>query len=286
MTRTAIVIAAGLALAATLSALPVQAQTRDFVGITGSDSNPCTNVAPCRSFQHAHDTVAANGEIDVLDPGGYGTLTINKAISIQGHGFSGISVVSGTGNAITINADSSDTINLRGLLIDGAGTGLNAIVFNSGASLNIQDCAIRNLQGSGISFIPSNSSQLFVSETIVSDNAGIGTAIVIFPSTSVAVTGFLNHVELDNYYNGAIAGGSQTYVAIRSSFINGNGQGGGGGGSGVAATGGAALRLSNSTLIGNSVGWNVISGTISSTGDNFINDNGSDSGTLSSLAYK
>ena len=259
---------------------------RVFVSATGLDSNPCSFASPCRSFQHAHDTAPAAGEIDVLDPAGYGAVTITKAISIQGHGFAGITQSSGTGNGITINASSTDAISLRGLLIDGASTGLNAIVFNSGASLNIQRCVIRNFQGGGIGFIPSTTSQLFVSDTVISDNAGIGTAIVVFPSASVSAAGFLNRVELDNYYNGAIAGGNQTYVAIRDSVISGNGLGGGGGGSGVLATGGATIRLSNSSLTGNSIGWNVVSGTISSTLDNLINDNGSNSGTLSSLAYK
>src|SRR6516165_7290011 len=79
---------------------PAQAQ-RVFVSATGLDTNPCTFASPCRSFQHAHDVAAANGEIDVLDPAGYGPVTITKAISIQGHGFSGITVASG-GTGITI----------------------------------------------------------------------------------------------------------------------------------------------------------------------------------------
>src|SRR5271169_3640458 len=114
--------ATGLTLATALSAAPAQAQSRVFVAAQGSDGNPCTFGAPCRTFQHAHDTVAASGEIDVLDPAGYGSLTITKAISIQGHGFSGISVTTGN-TAITINAGSTDAVNLNGLLIDGAGVG-------------------------------------------------------------------------------------------------------------------------------------------------------------------
>src|SRR5262245_22076997 len=95
------------AFAASLLALslipnPAQAQpARVFVAAQGSDSNPCTFAQPCRTFQKAHDTVAARGEIDVLDPAGYGTVTITKAISIQGHGFAGIGVASGA-NWITI----------------------------------------------------------------------------------------------------------------------------------------------------------------------------------------
>src|SRR5262249_32923042 len=93
--------ARGVALVATifasvLSITPLQAQpARVFVAAQGSDANACTFAAPCRTFQHAHDVVAANGEIDVLEPAGYGAVIIIKAISIQGHGFSGITTPSG-----------------------------------------------------------------------------------------------------------------------------------------------------------------------------------------------
>src|SRR5579862_7940 len=147
MSRIAIVIAAALAFAVTLSAAPAQAQ-RVFVGATGSDGNPCTFASPCRSFQHAHDVASSGGEIDVLDPAGYGPLAINKAISIQGHGFSGITVPSG-GNGITINAGSTDDVTLNGLLIEGGGVGSNGIVFNSGASLTVTGCVVQNLHTTG-----------------------------------------------------------------------------------------------------------------------------------------
>src|SRR5215472_45648 len=111
-----------------LHASPARAQ-RVFVAATGSDGNPCTFALPCRSFQHAHDVAPANAEIDVLDPGGYGALTITKAISIQGHGYSGVSVTSGA-TGITINAPSTAAINLNGLLMDGAGVGQIGVQFN------------------------------------------------------------------------------------------------------------------------------------------------------------
>src|SRR5262249_53320225 len=129
MLRTALSAIAVSLLALTINAGPAQAQNRVFVSATGNDSNPCTFVSPCRTFQHAHDRVVSGGEIDVLDPAGYGALNIGKAISIQGHGFSGISAPSG--NAIAINAGSNGKINLRGLLIDGVGTGSDGIVLNS-----------------------------------------------------------------------------------------------------------------------------------------------------------
>src|SRR5262249_39951203 len=146
------------------------AQSRVFVSASGSDANLCSFASPCRSFQHAHDVVASGGEIDVLDPAGYGALTISKSISIQGHGFAGISASSGI--AITIGAGPTAKINLRGLLIDGAGSGDTGIRFSSGASLNVQDCLIRNFAvngqgtGYGIAFSPNASSNLAVSNTV------------------------------------------------------------------------------------------------------------------------
>ena len=100
-----------IAVAWILPIVPTHAQPNPaFVAAKGSDSNPCTVALPCRSFQHAHDVIAANGEIDVLDPGaGYGTLNITKSISIQGHGFASIIVSSGV-SGIAIHAGASDAV--------------------------------------------------------------------------------------------------------------------------------------------------------------------------------
>src|SRR5690349_9687173 len=103
MNRIAVVIAMGLALAGTLPVAPAQAQSnRTFVSGRGFDSNPCSLAAPCRTFQRAHDQTNAGGEIDVLDPGGYGAVTITKAISIQAHGFAGITANTSFAVAVTI----------------------------------------------------------------------------------------------------------------------------------------------------------------------------------------
>src|SRR5262245_12451548 len=132
-------IAASL-LALTINVSLAQAQpARVFVAAQGNDANPCTFASPCRTFQRAHNAVAAGGEIDVLDPVGYGALIITKSISIQGHDFSGISVAPG-GTGITINTGATDIVNLRGLIIEGAGIGQNGIVFNGAGSLTIESC--------------------------------------------------------------------------------------------------------------------------------------------------
>ena len=114
---------------------PAHAQaTRTWVSGVGDDVNPCSRTAPCKTFAGAISKTAAGGEISVLDPGGFGAVTITKAISLtnDGGGEAGI-LVAGT-NAITVAAGPNDVVNVRGLVIDGSGTGLVGIRFNSGAA--------------------------------------------------------------------------------------------------------------------------------------------------------
>src|SRR5579885_3327637 len=119
-----------LAVAATLfAAAPAHAQaTRTWVSGVGDDANPCSRTAPCKTFAGAISKTAPSGEINVLDPGGFGAVTINKAITISSEGFEAGVLVSGT-NGIVIQAGANDTVILRGLDIEGLGTGLDGIKF-------------------------------------------------------------------------------------------------------------------------------------------------------------
>jgi hypothetical protein len=86
------------------SRLPVSAQaTRTWVSGVGDDANPCSRTAPCKTFAGAISKTAAGGEINVLDPGGFGGVTITKSISIIAEGVEAGVLVSGT-NAIVVNA--------------------------------------------------------------------------------------------------------------------------------------------------------------------------------------
>src|SRR5215471_7202164 len=121
------------------ASLPAQAQrARVFVSVNGNDSNPCTALSPCSTFQAAHDAVQACGEVDVLDTGGYGTLNITKSISIVNPGGVIASIATASGQtAISINAGANDTISLRGLTLDGVGVGEAGVAFFSGGSLEM-----------------------------------------------------------------------------------------------------------------------------------------------------
>src|SRR5919205_4177348 len=109
--------------------LPAQAQaqaTRTWVSGVGDDANPCSRTAPCKTFAGAISKTATGGEINVLDPGGFGGVTINKSITISSEGFEAGVLVSGT-NAIIVNATNTSFVVLRGLDIEGLGTGLTGI---------------------------------------------------------------------------------------------------------------------------------------------------------------
>src|SRR6202142_722511 len=156
MTRT-IFIAAALVLAATLPAIPAQAMgvSRTFVSAAGSDSNNCANVlTPCRHLATAYAATAANGEIYVLDPANYGSLTITGPVRIEGHGWASIAPPSGTNTAaLTINAKKGDKINIIGVVLDGTALATTTgIQFNSGGNLTVRDSVIRNFTQDGIAF--------------------------------------------------------------------------------------------------------------------------------------
>jgi hypothetical protein len=311
MKHTAIV-AAGLAFAAALPAAPAFATQikRTFVSAVGDDANVatlCQPSAPCRTFSAAYSVTIADGEINVLDPAAYGTLTITQGLSIQGHGFASITAQSG--DAITINAGANDKINLRGLLIDGVGTGGNGIRFTTGASLNLQDSVIRNFAFRGIFFLPNASSKLSVSSTLVSDTKGEG--ILIQPNGSGIVIGVLDHVECDNDSFGLLVNGSAlsgtlnvavsnsvmanntvsgiapasfgaaTAVMVRDSTIANNS------GDGLLVTGGAATaRVSRSTIMGNATGFATSTGgTLVSYGDNNLDGNTTNGTATATIGY-
>jgi hypothetical protein len=300
-----------IALGCSFAAHPALAQ-RVFVAAQGSDANPCSFARPCRTFQHAHDAVAAGGEINVLDPAGYGAVTITKAISIQGHGFSGISVTTGN-TGVTINATSADNVNLNGLLIEGSGAGGNGIVFNSGKSLVVENCVARNMVGNGIAFVSTATAlqTLSVSGSYFTDNDAAGIAVQTLSSGGVRAiierTTFFGNGPAGVYANGAYGTGSLD-VAVTDSVASNSTDGSGfrvesaaahsvsnlvllrttaaGNSSGIVASGtNATLRLAQSAVVGNVVGYSINAGAaILSYGDNYIDGNGNNNGTLGSAS--
>jgi hypothetical protein len=208
------------ALAAVIHAAPAQAQTRTWVSGTGNDGNPCSRTLPCLTSHGALSNTAAGGEIPPVDPRGYhtATLTINKAITINGEGTLASGVV-GSGTAITVAAGASDHVILRNLSINGAGSSGVGIAINSG-NVTIDRCFITGFTsgfvgGLGINIAASGSLNVDIRDTLLSNNSWG----VIAQTSSGSVT-----VSIDNVHIGALGVGVATLssgvlVSVRNSYI-------------------------------------------------------------------
>src|SRR5262249_11542800 len=120
--------------------------SRTWVSGVGDDANPCSRTAPCKTFAGAISKTAPGGEIDALDPGGFGALTITKAISLDGGGGQVASVLVAGTNGIVVAAGGNDVVIVRNLRINGisgsGNGGFNGIRFLSGKDLDVENCVI------------------------------------------------------------------------------------------------------------------------------------------------
>jgi hypothetical protein len=305
MSRTTIVMAAALALAVTLPAVPAQAQAiRTFVSVAGSDSNPCTITQPCRHFSAAVAATAVGGEVDALDPGAYGSFAITQAITIEGQGWSYVAPPA-NGNAITINAVSGN-VNIHGVSLNGVGiTGTTTgIQFNSGTSggnLTVTDCVIQNFTANGLSSYSSTSVLLVSNSHFANNSSGIsvfgGTGVIdhvvtssnagdglFFGSSSATVSFTVSDTVIsNNKLNGVqVAASGNFAVMLRNVVVSNNVQ------SGVFATGAQIIiRVAKSTITGNATGFATSqSGQIESYGDNNLNGNTTDGAPTSTIVLK
>ena len=274
---------------------------RAYVSGAGADSGACVLAAPCRSFAYALSVTKAGGEIDVIGVANYGPVTIDKAINIVngGAGEAWIQTAAGA-NSITINAAPSDSIYLRGLTLDGGGAAANGIVFNSGHSLEIADCAIRHFTENGVNVAASSNSNFSIVNTIASDNGSSG---VYFGPTAVAgVKGVLNRVTANNNaYGVSVYGGASSAASlgltIRDSVASHNASYGiwagstaghaaaiivarnlvtGGNGAGVFASTNSVVWIDHLLANANNTGVAASGGVIYSYGDNDIDGNAND----------
>jgi hypothetical protein len=276
---------------------PATPQMRTYVSGLGSDANPCLASWPCQTFQAALALTIAGGEIYVLDSANYGAVTINKAVSITSEGaMAGVLATSGAG--ITIAAGAGDVINLRGLDIDGGGSGGIGIQFSSGQSLNIQKSVVRNFTNSGISFSPNGPGTLFITDTTVTNNGNNGISVT---SNGTAVSGAINRVTASRNGTGILAfggnasvtiidtvagnnsygiGASSSAVMVRNSTVSNNGIG-------IAADQNAIVRVGQSTVTANGTGWQATNGgQVVSYSNNNVAGNTTDGTVTSTVALQ
>jgi hypothetical protein len=272
---------------------------RTWVSGVGDDVNPCSRTAPCKTWAGAFPKTLAGGEIDALDPGGFGTLTISKSLTVDGtngQGF-GSTLNSGT-NGFIINDSATATPNtivvrLRNLSINGAGNilGLNGIRFIAGASLQVENTRIMNQSGDGISMVTSTAARLVLSDVTISECAGDGVELAGTNAANDAVT--MERVNITKCGNG-VRVSNRASVGISNSVISNNTATGtsaavisstvNAAGAlidlenvqmnynsvGVQSNAGNAIRLSNVHMTGNGNALNFNGGTIGTYNNNRI----------------
>ena len=190
---------------------------RTWVSGVGNDMNPCSRTAPCKTFAGAYQKTNIGGQINVIDAGGFGEVTIDHSITIDGsESFASILAANDTGGLI-INAGPSDVVVLRGLNIQGGGK--NGIRFLAGGKLYVEDCRIFGFMERGIDFEPNGKSELFVKDSIIRDNAAAG--ILVQPNAGGEARVTIDHTRLDGNLNG-LSVLDASMVTIRDSVASSN----------------------------------------------------------------
>jgi hypothetical protein len=282
--------------------------TRTWVSGVGDDANPCSRTAPCKTFAGAISKTAVGGEIDVLDPGGFGAVTITKSISIEADGVIAGVLVSGT-SGIVVNASSNSVVVIRGLTFEGDGTGLSGVNFISGGALFIEHCWINNFTQPGINFHPNSPAFLSVKDTVVRNCPGGGVEITGASggSAQASLVGVKSEGNLFGFRveNGGRASATDCVAAMNQNngfvvntpsgvgeldlercFSVDNGRSGASAVAGVQSVGPAGtVRIGTTVVTNNPVGLlSTSSGQILSYGNNSITGNTiSDGGPTGSL---
>ena len=240
-----------------ISQLASAQATRTWVSGVGDDVNPCSRTAPCKTFAGSISKTAAGGEISVLDPGGFGAVTITKAITIDGGGLPA-SILSPLINGIIVNAGASDVVVIRGVHVNGARTGLNGIRFIAGKELHVENCVIENVAQKGIDAQNSTpNSMLFVRDTVIRNAANVtnGGAIFVKPAVGVFTTVSLSNVTMDSNKFG-LRIEDRTKATVRNSIAANSNPGNGF----VAFSASAATEMS---IENSSVNYSALGGIIS-----------------------
>ena len=194
-----------------------QAAPRTFVSGLGSDANPCARTTPCRTFQKAHDTVDANGEVLALDSAGYGTLTITKNVTISGEGVEA-TVNALSGDAITI-ATAGLKVVLRSITVEGFGTGDIGMNISGAVNLTIQHCVIHGFTSDGLDFeVTSGTGNLSLSDSRITDCGGSGIDLSGTGGGTIKAT--ISNTRGEDDVTGLQVRGAK--VTIRNSAISGN----------------------------------------------------------------
>jgi hypothetical protein len=263
------------AFAFTLPTLAAAQASRTWVSGVGDDVNPCSRTAPCKTFAGAISKTAAGGEISALDPGGFGTVTITKSITINGDATTAGILAAGA-NGVTVNAGANDVVILRGLSINGATTGLSGVRYLAGGMLVVEHSTIYGFTQNGIIVSVSSGGNLSVKDTTLT-GVGIGIRISGSGTIKASLTGVSIRAATDAVFvsagatdvsqsiitqnSGAALRADGGVISAENNMLTGNG-------AGALAETGATIRLSNNSIFDNLAGFGCGGGSLVSAGNN------------------
>lgn len=306
-TRSVFTLFIGVAAMVLAGAGPLFAASHTWVSGVGDDANPCTRTAPCLSFAGALAKTSPGGVISALDQGDFGPVTITQSVTIDGGGTQ--ATVSASATGVTVDAGASDTVILRGLHIEGEGKGQTGVDFQAGGSLYIEKCAISNFTTYGISFQPSQVSQLNVSDTTIDNSANavtspvpagiylapLGTSNCGATIDNSTVQGYTDGLLVEPYVSASVAGstisgnsGKGIEIQGKSSVSTDNCLIANNGDAGISSHGtGAVAMMNNDTIVNNGSGLNhANNGLIYSTKTSMVYGNSGHNGSPTSALTK
>jgi hypothetical protein len=284
-------------------ALPATASgqaSRTWVSGVGDDANPCSRTAPCKTFPGAISKTAAKGEINVLDPGGFGVVTVTKPITIRSDGVTG-GIVAAASNGVIINAGVNDDVRIHGLDINGFGTGLNGIRVLQAGDVHISDTHIYGFLRNGIDVESANTNgTVTVSNSVIGGNAGVG--VMAAPASTGRAEVTVRDSQIDDNTCGLVASsfaidplfnfgtrcGTLDTGTVRPATVTAFGSSIGENPRGVFANGSqAVVQLGANEVTRSGVGLSrAAGGAISSFGDNYVFDNNTDGEPSATIAKK
>lgn len=245
----------GMLLAATVHAAPANAQaTRTWVSGVGVDGGPCSRTAPCKTFAGAIINTLAGGEISVLDPGGYGAVTITKSVTINGEGTLA-SILAQNGAAITVMASATDKVILRNLQLNGASGGNSGVNVISG-NVTIDKCMIFGftsgfIGGMGVLINANSTTHVDIHDTEISYSSY---GVWVATSSGFAVAA-LDNVRINGMVGyGLITSSNNAFATINRSYISNSGVVGV-----YTSSGNGVINVNDSVLTNNVVAVNASS---------------------------
>jgi hypothetical protein len=276
--------------------------TRTWVSGVGDDVNPCSRTAPCKTFAGAISKTAKDGEINCLDPAGYGAVTITKSITIDCEDTQGSILAAGTNGVIiniTSGTDVRKSVRLRGISINGASTGFDGVRVLSALNVVLEEMVIDGFTGDGVEVATPNTqvSRLQVWHSAIRNNAGHG---IVVATAAAGGTAFANidgshfaknsdgvRVGLTGKVSIRDCAFSQNNIGVHT--VNGDSEAAVhdsslvAGTNGVRSDGGTA-RVSFCQIQGNTAAFvQSGAGVLKTFGNNFIDGNGANAGVITPI---